>query len=73
MMDEEIRTCSIPGCDEPARVGQRYCAGCHATYMRGYRARKKRELDEMREEVLRQRKIIRELREELREGNAGAT
>lgn len=65
-MSEEARTCSIPGCDRPARAGQRYCAECHAKYMKAWRAKRKKQQDQLVEEVLRLRQQNRELREQLR-------
>ena len=65
-MTDEVTACSIPGCDEPAREGQRYCAPCHAKYMRGWRARKKLEQEQLVEEVFRLRKLTRELKDQLK-------
>lgn len=60
---EKTRFCSRPDCELPARTGQRYCPKHHAEYMRGWRAKRKREMDELAAECLRLRQENRALKE----------
>ena len=55
------KLCSMPHCDKPQRPGQRYCAECHKKYMRAWRARRRREAEELKAQVLRLRKRVVEL------------
>lgn len=64
-MSDDVRICSIPDCNNPAREGQRYCADCHAKYMRAWRAKKKRAQQQLVEELFRLRKQNSELKRRL--------
>lgn len=59
-----VKQCSMPNCDKPQRAGQRYCSGCHKVYMRAWRARRKREAEQMKDTVIRLRKRVVELEQE---------
>jgi len=61
----------MPDCDKPQREGQRYCSECHRKYMRAWRARHKRETDEMKNALLRLRKRVVDLEQENRELKVG--
>jgi hypothetical protein len=65
MMDTKL--CSMPNCDRLQRAGQRYCAECHKVYMRAWRARRRREAEELKNQVLRLRKRVVDLEQENRE------
>ena len=58
------KKCSMPDCDDPPRPGQRYCADCHAKYMRAWRAKRKAAEDELKADVVRLRKQVVDLRRE---------
>ena len=64
-MSEKL--CSMPNCDNPQRAGQRYCANCHKVYMRAWRARRRREAEELKGQVLKLRKRVVELEQENKE------
>ena len=66
MSNEEYRECSMPDCNEPARLSQRYCKVCHAKYMRGWRAKKKKEISGLVDENFRLRRENRDLRDKLK-------
>jgi len=70
-MNDEARNCSIPGCPSVAREGQRYCSDCHARYMKGWRAKRKLQQEQLVNEVLRLRQQNRELREQLHSPSPG--
>ena len=57
----------MPNCDKPQRTGQRYCADCHRTYMRAWRAKRRREAEELKATVLKLRKRVVDLEQENRE------
>ena len=54
----DAKICSMPDCAQPPRVGQRYCPECHSTYMRAWRAKRKRAEIKLREDVVRLRKQV---------------
>lgn len=56
-----LTKCSMPGCSEPPRHGQRYCRTCHGLYMKAWRAKRKREEMLLRESVVKLRKRVAEL------------
>lgn len=61
------KLCSMPNCDRPQRAGQRYCAECHRKYMRAWRAKRRREAEELKATVLKLRKRVVDLEQENRE------
>jgi hypothetical protein len=63
----EVKLCSMPDCDRPQRAGQRYCGECHRVYMQAWRARRKRESEELKNQVLSLRKRVVALEQENRE------
>jgi hypothetical protein len=51
-MPPRVRNGQCSKCGAEARMkGQRYCRDCHATYQRGFRAKRKEELLMLREVV----------------------
>ena len=67
-MEPDYKVCSMPGCEEEARPNQRYCAVCHALYMKGWRAKKKNQVRDLQTEVIKLRKENYELRQKTAEG-----
>lgn len=47
--------CSMPSCDQPPRQGQRYCGTCHSKYMKIWRAKRKREQEQLQQSVVKMR------------------
>jgi len=70
-MQTEESLCSMPNCDKPQRSGQRYCMACHKLYMKAWRAKRRREENELRETVVRLRKKVVSQKQELDELKAG--
>lgn len=68
-MNEKL--CSMPNCDKPQRPGQRYCCDCHKKYMRAWRAKRRREAEELKGQVLRLRKRVVDLERENAELKVG--
>ena len=67
-MGQEVDSvCSMPGCNEPPRDRQRYCAACHKKYMRIWRAKRKRDDEKLRASVLKLRQRVMELNAENKE------
>ena len=54
----------MPGCNDAPRTGQRYCPECHSKYMRAWRAKRRREQDKLREQVIHLRRRVLELERE---------
>lgn len=67
----EEKLCSMPACDKPQRPGQRYCSECHRVYMRAWRARRRREAEELKNTVLKLRKRVVALEQENKELKVG--
>lgn len=63
-------TCSMPDCNEPPRLGQRYCQKCHCKYMKAWRARRKRQENELRATLVRLRQKVLKLEQQKREQEA---
>lgn len=68
-MKRSPQFCSMPDCNEPPRPSQRYCKACHTKYMRAWRAKRKRNAEELqqrlvilRKKVAEQQKVIDELK-----------
>lgn len=61
----------MPDCDQPPRQGQRYCAECHSRYMRAWRAKRKREEQEMKAKLVKLRKQLVDQQREIEELKAG--
>lgn len=57
----------MPSCVEAPREGQRYCPKCHSKYMRAWRAKRRREELKVRESLVRLRKKVVTLEQELKE------
>ena len=60
----------MPNCAQPQRAGQRYCGDCHSRYMKAWRAKRKREEEELRKSVVRLRKKVIEQSQALAELSA---
>ncbi len=60
----------MPNCAEPQRAGQRYCSSCHSKYMKAWRAKRKREEEELRKSVVRLRKTVIDQKRQLSELSA---
>jgi len=65
------KLCSMPNCDNAQRAGQRYCADCHKKYMRAWRAKRRREAEELKSTLLKLRKRVVSLEQENRELKVG--
>jgi hypothetical protein len=57
----------MPDCDEPPRYGQRYCKECHSKYMKAWRAKRRREENELRAKLVALRKKVVDQQRELDE------
>lgn len=57
-MRKAATVCSMPNCDKPPREGQRYCKDCHRVYMKAWRAKRRREEQELRASVVGLRKKV---------------
>ena len=64
------KLCSMPNCDKPPRSGQRYCKVCHSIYMKAWRAKRRREEQQLRGNVVQLRKRVVDLQRELAEQEA---
>ena len=62
--------CSMPDCDKPPRAKQRYCKECHSRYMKAWRAKRRREEEELRAAVVRLRKTVVDQRQTIDELSA---
>ncbi len=60
----------MPDCDEPQRPGQRYCKACHSKYMKAWRAKRRREEQELRASAVKLRQKVVELQQQLAEAQA---
>ena len=65
--------CSMPHCGKLPRPGQRYCRGCHSQYMKAWRAKRRREQQELKSKVIQLRRRVAEQERELEELRAETT
>ena len=71
MSEAETKRCSMPDCSDAPRPGQRYCPACHRVYMRAWRAKRRRQEEELKQQVVKLRKKVVDLERERDEREAG--